>query len=99
MEVQIKRHKFLPCYQHLLESNDFDIEFIWGGRDSGKSQHVAQHLIHLSLSLEYFRCVLIKKTFESIKDSQWQTVKDITENWNIDDLFNFNKSPLEIENS
>lgn len=99
MEIQIKRHKFLSCYHHLLDANDFDIEFVWGGRDSGKSQHVAQQLIHESLSLEYFRCVLIKKTFESIKDSQWQTVKDITENWGIDDLFNFNKSPLEIENS
>lgn len=96
--IEIKRHKFIECYHHLLEPNDFDIEFVWGGRDSGKSQHVAQQLIHESLSLPYFRCVLIKKTFESIKDSQWQTIKDIAETWGIDDLFTFRLSPLEIEN-
>jgi len=96
--IEIKRHKFLPVYHHLLDSNEFDIEFVWGGRDSGKSQHIAQQLIHESLALPYFRCVLIKKTFESIKDSQWQTIKDIVETWGIDDLFNFRLSPLEIDN-
>jgi PBSX family phage terminase large subunit len=97
-EIELKRHKFLSCYHHLLEPNDFDIEFVWGGRDSGKSQHVAQQLIYESLSLAYFRCVLIKKTFESIKDSQWQTIKDIAETWQIHDIFTFRISPLEIEN-
>lgn len=96
--IEIKRHKFLSCYHHLLLDNDIDIEFVWGGRDSGKSQHVAQQLIHESLKLPYFRCVLIKKTFESIKDSQWQTIKDICDNWGIDDLYQFRISPLEIEN-
>ena len=97
IEIEIDEDLFLDCYHHLLEPKKIDIEFIWGGRDSGKSQHVAQQLIKESLELDYFRCVLIKKTHESIKDSQWQTLKDISEDWELDDYYHFTKSPLEIE--
>lgn len=44
----------------------------------------------------YFRCVLVRKVFNTIKDSQWQLIKDICEEWKVDHLFQFNKSPLEI---
>jgi phage terminase large subunit len=97
IEIEIDQDLFLDCYAHLLEPNEIDIEFVWGGRDSGKSQHVAQQLIKECLELDYFRCVLIKKTHESIKDSQWQTIKDIIEEWNLEEYFSFRTSPLEIE--
>ena len=97
VEIEIDQDLFLDCYYHLLEDNTIDIEFVWGGRDSGKSQHVAQQLEKECLELDYFRCVLIKKTHESIKDSQWQTIKDICEEWELDDYFRFVKNPLEIE--
>lgn len=97
IEIEIDQDLFLDCYAHLLEPNEIDIEFVWGGRDSGKSQHVAQQLIKECLELDYFRCVLIKKTHESIKDSQWQTIKDIIEEWNLEEYFSFRSSPLEIE--
>lgn len=86
---------FLPAYCHLLDSTA-DIDFIWGGRDSGKSYFVAEKLILDCLSKPYFRCILIKKTFESIKDAQWQTIKDIVEDWGIEHLFTFKQAPLEI---
>lgn len=97
LEIELDQELFLPCYWHLLEPNDFIIEFVWGGRDSGKSQHVAQQLVKESIDLDYFRCVLIKKTAESIKDSQWQTIKDISEDWGVDQFFKFNTNPLEIK--
>jgi PBSX family phage terminase large subunit len=96
-DIEIDESIFLPCYQHILEDNDIDIEFIWGGRDSGKSHFVAQKLILDCLNLDYFRCIMIKKTYESIKDSQWQTIKDIVNEWNLDAYFTFLSSPLEIK--
>lgn len=96
-EIEIDEEIFLSCYRHLLEANDIDIEFIWGGRDSGKSHFIAQKLILDCLELPYFRCIMIKKTHESIKDSQWQTIKDIVAEWNLDEFFTFKTSPLEIE--
>lgn len=97
IEVEIDKSVYLDCYHHLLDDNDIDIELIWGGRDSGKSKFVAQHLTEQSMALDYFRCLLIKKTHESIKDAQWQMIKDVAEEWKVDSLFTFNSSPLGIK--
>ena len=86
---------FLPVYKPLL-TTDAKLKFIYGGRDSGKSRDIAQRKIIDCLLKPYFRCILIKKTFNSIKDSQWQLIKDICEEWNIERLFDFKTSPLEI---
>ena len=96
MHYVVYKDIFLDCYHHLLDDEHFDIEFIWGGRDSGKSQHTGMQLTFESLKDSDFRCILIKKTFESIKDSQWQTIKDIATEYGINHHFTFNKSPLEI---
>lgn len=95
-EVEIDKFVYLECYHHLLDENDIDIELIWGGRDSGKSKFVAQKLTEESMALDYFRGLLIKHTQESIKDAQWQMIKDVAEDWGVDHLFKFQTSPLGI---
>lgn len=96
LNLGIDSSTILDTYRHILEPNDIDIEFLYGGRDSGKSHFTAQKLIIDCLQLPYFRCIMIKKTHESIKDSQWQTIKDIVEDWGIGHLFKFKTAPLEI---
>lgn len=102
IEVVIPLDVFLPCYRHLvplvpdLPTPDFDIELLFGGRDSGKSRFIASVLIMYCLQAKYFRCVLVRKVFNTIKDSQWQTIRDIVDEWGLTDLFKFNASPLEI---
>lgn len=107
MQINLPIQAFLPCYRHLLKNDipnpanqlapiQIDIDFLWGGRDSGKSRHIAEQLLVDCLQSGYFRCVLVRKVFNTIKDSQWQLLKDIAEEWRIDHLFTFNKSPLEI---
>lgn len=98
IEIEINRDVFLDCFHHILDDDDVDIELIWGGRDSGKSQFVAQLYTLLSLELDYFRGVLFKQTGESIQDAQWQMIKDVCEEWGVDHLFEFNSSPLKIQN-
>lgn len=73
-----------------------DIDFLWGGRDSGKTRHIAMRLLIDCLTLPYFRCVLVRKVFNTIKDSQFQQLKDIAKEWGIDEFFTFKESPLEI---
>lgn len=101
IEVEIDKDVYLPCFQRLLsdapETSTIDIELIWGGRDSGKSKHVAMQLLEESMTLDYFRCILVKETFESIKDAQWQMLKDTAEAWQIDQLYQFKNSPLSIK--
>lgn len=93
--IEVDDDAFLPCYQHLLDS-DADLNLLWGGRDSGKSVFTAQKLLLDCLTEKNFRCILIRKTFESIKDSQWQLLQDIATEWGVEDLFHFKVSPLEI---
>jgi len=95
IEIDIDPGVFLPAYQHLLKS-DADIDLLFGGRDSGKSHFVAQKSVIDCLHDDYFRMVLIKKTAESIKDSQYKTLLEIIEEWKIDELFSSLKNPLEI---
>lgn len=96
IEVEIPKKAFLPAYHHLLESTS-DINLLWGGRDSGKSHFIAQKLLYKCLSAPYFRCILIKKTANTIEASQWQTLKDIATKWGIKHLFKFKTHPLSIE--
>lgn len=93
--IEIDEDVFLEPYRPLLDSKA-DIKFLWGGRDSGKSVFIAQKLLLECLKPKYFRCILVRKVFEDIKDSQWQLLKDWAEKWGIDKYFKFNKSPLEI---
>jgi phage terminase large subunit len=92
---------FLPVYRPLVnltsaEFEFFDIDFLYGGRDSGKSRHIAMQLVIDCLMSKYFRCVLVRKVGNTIKDSQWQLIKDVVEEWGLSSLFKFSKSPLEI---
>lgn len=97
MEVTIDASVILPAYQHLLnDPGPYVLEFLYGGRDSGKSYTVAELLVIECLELSYFRCALIREQSGDIKDSQWQLIKDIVEDWGLSSLFTFLKAPLEI---
>jgi len=95
-EIEIDEDVFLPCYQHLRDDSGIDIDFIYGGRDSGKSRDEAQRLVLRCLEQDYFRYILVRKTANTIKDSQWQTIKDVVYDWGLESLFTFNINPLEI---
>lgn len=95
INVVINPEIILPAYRHLLTS-DCDADILWGGRDSGKSHAIAQVSTIDCLHASYFRMALIKKTYESIKDSQYQTILEIIEDWKLGDLFTSKLAPLEI---
>ena len=95
VDIEVDPDIFLPIYRPLHETKS-DIIFLYGGRDSGKTHFIAQELILKCLQADNFRCVLVKKTKDSIKDSQWQTIKDQVEDWGLSEYFRFTVSPLQI---
>lgn len=95
IEIELTKSVFLEVYHDLLEANS-DIDFLWGGRDSGKSTFLAMILLVECMTADYFRCILIKKTYASIQDAQWQALQDLVYEWGLEELFTFKKSPLEI---
>ncbi len=96
VEIEIDKEVFLPCYRHLQDDTGIDIDFVYGSRDSGKSRDTAQRLVLKCLSDDYFRHILARKTFNTIKDSQWQVIKDVVDDWKLNDFFTFTTNPLAI---
>lgn len=93
--MQHAQIQILDRYVHLQEADE-DIIFLYGGRDSGKSHDMAIRVILKMLQPEYFRGILVKKTYESIRDAQWQLIKDIVYEHGMGHLFKFTESPLTI---
>lgn len=69
---------------------------LYGGRGSAKSNAVAKKLIFRCLSEKYFRYILIRNQYNTIKDSSYQTIKDIIIELGLEKLFVFKLQPLEI---
>ncbi len=68
-----------------------------GGRGSGKSRAISQALVLWSLQKKR-RILLVRKVYETIRDSVYQEIRDVVEAWNLQHLFHFRGSPLHISN-
>lgn len=82
---------FIPSFHN---TDRYLIE--WGGRGSSKSVFTAKKLIIRCLTEKYFRYILYRNVFDTIRDSQWQTIKDCVYEMGLQEIFRFTRSPLEI---
>lgn len=89
--AKIINKTFIP----LVDNTDRYL-ILWGGRGSSKSDFAAKKLIYRCLSEDYFRFILVRNEYNKIKDSQYQTIKDIIIDLGLAELFEFKVQPLEI---
>ena len=69
---------------------------LYGGRDSAKSYFAAQKVLIDTMRKPYSRYILLRKIYADIKDSQFQTIKDIISNYGLIDYFTITENPLKI---
>jgi phage terminase large subunit len=69
---------------------------LYGGRGSSKSDFAAKKLIYRCLTETYFRYLIIRNEYSTLKESAFQTLKDIIIDMGLESLFEFNVSPLQI---
>jgi len=86
---------FNPVYVPLLYDNN-RYKVLYGGRDSGKSDFVAQAIIIELLRDEFFRGILVRKYYANIKATQFQTIVDYIRLWELSDVFHITINPLQI---
>ena len=79
-----------------LIDNDSRYLVLVGGRGSSKSDFVAKQLILRCMTEKYFRYVLIRKTYRTIKESQYATLKDIIHDLGLSQFFRFVEHPYQI---
>lgn len=84
--------RFIP----LIDNQDRYL-ILWGGRGSSKSDAIAKKLIYRCLFSKYFRYMLIRNNYNSIKDSSYQNIKDIITDLGLNQFFEFKLQPLEIQ--
>lgn len=84
-----------PPFKGLL-NNHRRIIFLWGGRGSGKSIAAIRLLIVRCLLEPYFKCILVRKVYDTIKESMFEAIKDEVETLGLTALFEFRVSPMEI---
>lgn len=88
---KVVNEEFIP----LLKNKDRYL-ILYGGRGSSKSVFIAKKLIARCMKEKYFRFILYRKVYSTIKESQYQTIKDIIYDYGLQDLFKFNENPLAI---
>lgn len=69
---------------------------LYGGRDSAKSYFAAQWCILKLMREKDARGVLMRRRFNSIRDSQFQMIRGIVDRHGLGRFFNFTTSPLEV---
>ncbi len=98
INITVSREKFLPCYHHLIDDPEvFDIDFLYGGRDNGKTRQIVQMGIIECMSNPKFRGLLIRKTYNTVGQSMIGMIKIVVEEWGLQSFFKFTNSPLEIK--
>jgi len=70
---------------------------LYGGRGSSKSNMVAKLLIYRCLTDPYFRFILTRKYYNTIRNSSYKTLKDLIEGMGLMKMFKFRTQPYEIE--
>lgn len=95
IQINIKKSAFNKKHYPLLDNQD-RIVICWGGRDSGKSWDTALKLVIKCLRQPYFKCILVRKRYNWIKDSSYEQIKKCIYHHNLERLFHFKQSPLEI---
>lgn len=86
--VNISTSVFNKAYLPLLNSKK-RYEIIYGGAGSGKSYFVAQKLIykHLTAPAGTVRTIVVRKTKNTIRDSCFEQLKTVIEDWGVEKLF------------
>lgn len=83
--------KFVP----LTQCND-RFKILYGSRGSSKSDYVAKQLVFNCLTHKYFKCILYRKTHNTIQESSYENIKQTIEGLGLSELFKFTVNPLGI---
>ena len=84
-----------PGFWHIVHLK-VAVKILWGGRGSSKSDFAAKYLLYRCVKSKFFRFLLVRNVYKTVKGSQWQNLYDTATDLGIDHLFEFNSSPIEI---
>ena len=96
-QFKISKKMFNNTYLPQLENYNTRFNIFYGGAGSGKSKFVFQKIVLKYLKYENRKCLIVRKTQNSLKDSCFSEIKKILSEWQIYDQCKINKTDLTIE--
>ena len=96
VNLKIDPKIFNKAYLPYVTDYKHRYEVYYGGAGSGKSVFIAQKIIIKSLNFKR-KVLIMRKVGTSLKDSVWQLVIDILEQFSIYGKCKVNKSEMKIE--
>ena len=94
--IEVDERVFNEVYLPMLYDNA-DVNILWGGRNSGKSEFIQQKILISLLSIPKFKVVVIRNVYETHKDSTFKTFEDIIDYFNLNEYFKLTSSPLSVK--
>ena len=95
--VQISKKVFNDVYLPYLNNEDRLLIF-YGGAGSGKSVFVVQRYIYKLLNNNLCNLLTVRKTGDTNRTSTFALFQQIINKWNLNSVFNINKSDMTITN-
>lgn len=87
VKIKIDESAFVSHFRPLLgKYAKHSRKILYGSRESAKSHFAGQYMITAALQRPYFRGVLVRKVYDSIRGSQFQKLIDIIKDWKLDKM-------------
>lgn len=84
-----------PPFADVFDNRDRYI-LLWGGRGSGKTHAATCKIVYMMLTEPYFKGILVRKVYDTIKESQFDSIRQTIVEWGLESLFKFTISPISI---
>lgn len=98
INVTIDPTVFNATYLPYLDYTGKRFEVFYGGAGSGKSVFIAQRKVYHHLKYKGRKTLVIRKVGRTLRHSVFSEVAGVISNWNLSQIFQVNKSDLEIHN-
>lgn len=96
-DLIISKKMFNDVYYPYLLDYSKKFEVYYGGAGSGKSIFVFQKIVFKYLNESNRKCLVVRKTQNSLRDSCFDVIKQTLEDWHMIDQCKINKTDLTIE--
>lgn len=88
--------RILPVYHPFMRYKG-RYALLYGGRASGKSYVIPQKLVYRVIKERNHNILCVRQVFEDCRESQWEQIKKVIDDWGLSQYFTCKKSPLTIE--
>ena len=95
IKIKFKSEVFNTVYMPFYKCSDRYL-LLYGGAGSGKSEFAAAKILIRMLSEKGHRFLICRKVAKTIRNSQYELLREVVNRWNVSSLFDFKDGELRV---